>query len=153
MFLSFRGEDTRRSFTDHLYSALIRCNIKTFRDAEELPKGGEIKPELLQAIEESRVSIIVFSKTYADSKWCLEELVKIMNCKKERKQKVIPIFYHVDPSQVRNQSFAHHEENADEEEKEKIKRWKTAMREAGNLAGYDVKVDRYLTSFHLPLFV
>ena len=148
MFLSFRGKDTRRSFTDHLYSALIRCNIKTFRDDEGLRKGEEISPELLQAIEESRIAVVVFSKNYADSKWCLEELVKIINCKEEREQKVIPIFYHVDPSEVRNQreickeAFTRHEENAEEEKKEKIRTWKTAMREAGKLAGYDVKVDR-----------
>ena len=134
MFLSFRGEDTRTNFTDHLYSALIRNYINTFRDDEELPKGGQIAPELLQAIEESRIAVIVFTKTYAHSKWCLEELVKIINCKVESEQKVIPIFYHVDPLEVRNQkgiyeeAFAHHEENADEEKKEKIRRWKTAMR-------------------------
>ena len=145
MFLSFRGEDTRRGFTDHLYTALNRCNIKTFRDDENLRKGEEIAPDLLQAIQESRIAVIVFSKTYADSRWCLEELVKIIDCKEEREQKVIPIFYHVDPSQVRNQrglfeeAFSHHEKNADEEKKEKIGRWKTAMREAGNLAGYHVK--------------
>ena len=145
VFLSFRGEDTRKSFTDHLYSALIRNNIRTFRDDEELPRGEEIAPELLKAIEESRIAIIVFSKTYAHSKWCLEELVKIMKCKEERKQTVIPIFYHVDPSEVRKQTgicgevFTRHEENADEEGKEKIRKWRTAMREAGDLAGYDTK--------------
>ncbi|KAJ9707438.1 hypothetical protein PVL29_002455 [Vitis rotundifolia] len=123
VFLSFRSEDTRRSFTDHLYSALIRNNINTFRDDEEFPRGGEIAPELLKAIEESRIAIIVFSKTYAHSKWCLEELVKIMKSKEERKLTVIPIFYHVDPSKVRNQTgicgeaFTGHEENADEERK------------------------------------
>ena len=146
MFLSFRGEDTRKSFTDHLYSALIRNNIHTFRDDEELPRGEEIAPELLKAIEESRSAIIVFSKTYAYSKWCLEELVKIMKCKEEREQMVvIPIFYHVDPSEVRNQTeiygeaFTHHEKNADEERKEKIRKWKIALRQASNLAGYDAK--------------
>ena len=148
MFLNFRGKDTRGSFTDHLYWALNRCNIKTFRDDEGLRKGEEIAPELLQAIEESKIAVIVFSKNYADSEWCLDELVKIMSCKEEREQKVIPIFYHVDPSEVRNQreiykeAFTRHEENADEEKRGKIRRWKTAMREAGKLAGYDVKVNR-----------
>ncbi|XP_034675643.1 disease resistance protein RUN1-like isoform X2 [Vitis riparia] len=146
VFLSFRGEDTCISFTDHLYSALIRNNINTFRDDEELRRGEEIAQELLTAIEESRSAIIVFSKTYAHSKWCLEELVKIMKCKEEREQMVvIPIFYHVDPSEVRNQTgaygeaFTHHEENTDEERKEKIRKWKTALRQASNLAGYDAK--------------
>ena len=144
VFLSFRGEDTRRNFTDHLYKALIHSGIRTFRDDEELRRGEEIAPELLKAIEESRSAIVVFSETYARSKWCLEELVKIMKCKEEREQMVvIPIFYHVDPSEVRNQTeiygeaFTHHEKNAEEERKEKIRKWKTALRQASNLAGYD----------------
>ena len=84
MFLSFKGEDTCNTFTDHLYWALDSGNIKTFRDDEELPRGEEISPELLKFIEESRIAIIVFSKTYDDSKWCLDELVKIMECEKEK---------------------------------------------------------------------
>ena len=142
MFLSFRGEDTRRSFTDHLYWALDRGNIKTFRDDEELPRGEEISPQLLKAIEGSRIAIIVFSKTYADSKWCLDELVKIMEFEKEKGQKVFPIFYHVEPSEVRNQTgiygeaFKNHERNADEEKKKKIEKWKTALRKAGQLSGF-----------------
>ena len=148
MFLSCRGTGTRGRFTDHLYRDLIRSNINTFRDNEALRKGEEISPVLLQAIEESRIAVIVFSKNYANSQWRLEELVKIINCKEERGQKVIPIFYHVDPAEVRNQreiykeAFTRHEENADEEKRGKIRRWKTAMREAGKLAGYNVKVDR-----------
>ena len=42
VFLSFRGEDTRKNFTDHLYTALQNAGIHTFRDDDELPKGEEI---------------------------------------------------------------------------------------------------------------
>ena len=142
MFLSFRGEDTRNSFTDHLYWALDRGNIKTFRDDEELPRGEEISPQLLKAIEASRIAIIVFSKTYAHSRWCLDELVKIMECEKEKGQKVFPIFYHVQPSEVRNQTgiygeaFQNHERNEDGEKKKKIEEWKVALRKAGKLSGF-----------------
>ena len=63
VFLSFRGDDTRYNFTDHLYNALVRKDIRTFRD-DQLRRGENIAPELLNAIEKSRSSIIVFSKTY-----------------------------------------------------------------------------------------
>lgn len=136
VFLSFSGEATCRSFTDHLYSALIRNNIGTFRD-DGLPRGGEIKPELLKAIEESRIAVIVFSKAYVHSEFCLEELVKIMNCRKEI---VIPIFCYMNPSEVPNQTWIwHHERKADEGKMEKIRKWRTALREASNLAGYYVQ--------------
>jgi hypothetical protein len=36
VFLSFRGEDTRKNFTDHLYTALVQAGIHTFRDDDEI---------------------------------------------------------------------------------------------------------------------
>ena len=144
LFLSFRGEDTRNNFTSHLYKALDHANIETFID-DGLPRGEEIAPELLKAIERSRIALIVFSKTYAHSKWCLDELVKIMECKEENGQKVFPIFYHVEPSEVRNQTgiygeaFNNHESNADEEKKKKIEKWRTALWKAGNLSGFPLQ--------------
>uniref|UniRef100_A0A6N2M4J1 TIR domain-containing protein n=1 Tax=Salix viminalis TaxID=40686 RepID=A0A6N2M4J1_SALVM len=83
VFLSFRGEDTRKNFTDHLHSALIQAGIRTFKDDNNLPRGEEISPQLLRAIEGSRISVVVFSKNYASSTWCLDELVKIMECRQK----------------------------------------------------------------------
>ncbi|KAH9725559.1 hypothetical protein KPL70_007919 [Citrus sinensis] len=102
-FLSFRGEDIRKSFTGNLYTALKNKGIYAFRDDKELQKGGSISPELLKAIEESRVSIIVLSKNYASSTWCLDELAKIVECKNKEAQNS-PIFYGVEPTVVRKQT-------------------------------------------------
>lgn len=103
-FLSFRGEDTRRNFTGHLYHALVTNGINTFKDDEELETGGVIAEALIQAIEESKVFFVIFSKNCAYSKWCLNELVKIIECMKAKQRRVVPIFYDVDPSEVRRQS-------------------------------------------------
>ena len=70
VFLSFRGVDTRRSFTDHLYDALKRKGVLTFRDDEKLERGKSISQELLNAKEESRFAIIIFSRNYASLTWC-----------------------------------------------------------------------------------
>jgi hypothetical protein len=102
IFLSFRGEDTRKSFTSSLYKALCRKGFKTFMDDGGLHTGDQISPFLLNAIEASRLSIIVLSKHYAKSSWCLDELVKIMECMKLKNQLVWPIFYKVEPSNIRN---------------------------------------------------
>ncbi|XP_024042809.1 putative disease resistance protein At4g11170 [Citrus clementina] len=99
---SFRGEDICDNFLSHLVVALHRKNIETFVD-EELTRGDEISPAFLKAIEESKISVKIFSKNYASSKWCLDELVKILKCHKKNGQVVIPVFYNVDPSDVRNQ--------------------------------------------------
>ncbi|KAI7981050.1 TMV resistance protein N [Camellia lanceoleosa] len=144
VFLSFRGKDTRKNFTDHLYEALVQAGIHTFRDDDELPRGREISSELLKSIEGSRISIVVFSRNYASSRWCLDELVKIIDCKKTIGQLVLPIFYDVDPSHVRHQTgyfgeaFGRHEKPfADEMEKVEVRR--AALSEAANLSGWDLQ--------------
>ena len=140
VFLSFRGEDTRYNFTDHLFVNLDRMRINTFRD-NQLERGEEIKSELLKTIEESRISIVVFSKDYARSKWCLDELAKIMECREKMEQIVLPVFYHVDPSDVRKQTgsfreaFSIHERIVDEK---KVQRWKDSLTKASNLSGFHV---------------
>ncbi|XP_061991612.1 disease resistance protein RPV1-like [Rosa rugosa] len=142
VFLSFRGEDTRYNFTDHLYNALCREGIITFMD-DQLRRGEEISTELLQAIDQSRISIIVFSKNYASSKWCLEELVKILDCKKSNQQEVRPVFYKVDPSDIRNhrgsfgEALANHEcKFKDNPDKVQVQKWKSALSEAAKLSGW-----------------
>ncbi|KAI3826817.1 hypothetical protein L1987_00873 [Smallanthus sonchifolius] len=69
VFLSFRGEDTRYNFTDHLLKALQEATIETFFDDTEIQIGEFLKPELESAIKSSRASIIVLSKDYASSTW------------------------------------------------------------------------------------
>ncbi|KAI6696064.1 hypothetical protein NL676_023774, partial [Syzygium grande] len=93
--------DVRNYFVGHLYTALDQSGIYTYIDSEEMRKGEEITPELMKAIEDSRIAIIVFSEDYASSPWCLEELTKIMECKKQKDLIVLPVFYRVEPREVR----------------------------------------------------
>ncbi|XP_028101621.1 TMV resistance protein N-like [Camellia sinensis] len=140
VFLSFRGKDTRKNFTDHLYEALVQAGIHTFRDDDELPRGREISSELLKSIEGSRMSIVVFSRNYASSRWCLDELVKIIECKKTLGQLLVPIFYGVDPSDVRHQTGYFGEafgRYVNEMEKVEVRR--AALSEAANLSGWDLQ--------------
>ncbi|KAL9437463.1 hypothetical protein AB3S75_023347 [Citrus x aurantiifolia] len=138
VFVSFRGEDTRDNFTSHLYSALSRQNIQTFID-DQLNRGDEISESLVNAIEASAISVIIFSESYPSSRWCLDELVKILECKKEYAQIVIPVFYRVDPSDARNQtgpfgiSFLKLEERFKENSK-KLQTWRKALKEAASLS-------------------
>ena len=136
VFLSFRGEDTRNNFTAHLYDVLCRKGINTFIDNGKLERG-----QVVAAIENSMFSIIVLSQNYASSKWCLKELVKIVECRKSRDQSVVPIFYNVDPSDVRNhrgnfgEALANHEENL--ENRERVPIWREALTQVANLSGWD----------------
>ncbi|XP_057990284.1 disease resistance protein RUN1-like [Hevea brasiliensis] len=141
VFISFRGDDTRYGILSHLSDALKDKQIKTFTD-EELRKGEEISPELLKIIRESIVSIVLFSENYADSPWCLDELVEILKCKEESAQIVLPVFYKVDPTDVQKLSgnfgkafaIAMHGEKGSSQ---KVDNWKRALMEVSNLSGWD----------------
>ncbi|KAH0774906.1 hypothetical protein KY290_012043 [Solanum tuberosum] len=141
VFLSFRGEDTRRNIVSHLYNALELKGIRTFKDDERLETGKSISDELLKAIEEARFAVVIISKSYASSRWCLEELAHIIKCKKELEQIVIPVFYDVSPSDVRHQnppfadSFSQHEVKY-KDDMENVQRWRGAFVEAGKISGY-----------------
>ncbi|XP_031103819.1 TMV resistance protein N-like [Ipomoea triloba] len=148
VFLSFRGEDTRKNFTDHLYNALINAGIRTFRDDDEIGRGENIDAELRRGIRESRISIIVFSKDYASSRWCLDELLTILGRRKSEGHDVFPIFYSVGREDVEKQSgsfaeaFERHakREKMEVEEgrvewKGKVEKWREALREVAGLQG------------------
>ncbi|KAG6679401.1 hypothetical protein I3842_14G129700 [Carya illinoinensis] len=147
VFLSFYGKDTRKGFTDHLHADLKRKGILVFRDDEALKRGEYISQALLKAIQESQYAIVIFSAKYAFSKWCLMELAEIIEWEEKKKLKVIPIFYHVDPSDVRNQSgsfakaFTAYEKDPQMDRKD-TDMWKNALRKAGSIAGWHIH-DRY----------
>ncbi|KAJ7975398.1 Disease resistance protein [Quillaja saponaria] len=109
-----------------------------------LGKGKKISPALLKAIEESRISIVIFSENYACSSWCLDELVKILECMQAMGQLVRPVFFNVDPSDVRHQkrsigeAMARHEERF-KNEMDKVQKWKSALHNLANLSGWHVK--------------
>ncbi|XP_021809133.1 TMV resistance protein N-like [Prunus avium] len=149
VFLSFRGEDTRRGFTDYLYKQLDWRGIRTFRYDPDLERGTDINPELLTAIEQSRFAIIVLSTNYATSSWCLRELTHIVQSMKE-KERIFPIFYDVDPSDVRHQrgsfgtALVNHERNCGED-REEVLEWRNSLKKVANLAGWNSKDYRYDT--------
>ena len=135
MFLSFRGEDTRKNFTDHLYNALIKEGIRTFRDDDEIRRGENIELEIQRAIRESRLSIIVLSKDYASSRWCLDELVIIMERHSLVGHAVFPVFYGVDRCHVRDQSGRFGEAFAGQEKqfKDRVQEWREALRQVAHM--------------------
>ncbi|KAJ0797127.1 putative TIR domain-containing protein [Helianthus annuus] len=137
VFLSFRGEDTRNSFTDHLYHALVRAGLHTFRDDDELERSEEVKIGIVRAIETSDASIIVLSANYANSTWCLDELCLILEERRVRNHFVLPVFYHVDPSDVRKQSkdFMIEVKSSGRWSVHNVNRWKAALTEVADLAG------------------
>ncbi|XP_028765370.1 TMV resistance protein N-like [Neltuma alba] len=146
VFLSFRGEDTCHGFTSHLYRALRQSGIHAFMDDSGLERGEEVSASLMQAIERSQIALLIFSPDYASSRWCLDELVKIMECRRRLGRVAIPIFYEVDPSEVRSQrgrygeAIERHEERLGRENDGvmwwKVMEWRSVLKEAAKISGF-----------------
>jgi hypothetical protein len=143
VFISFRGEDTRVNFTRHLYDALNKRNIETFTDMKLEGGDDNVWSVIDKAITDSVVSLVVFSKNYANSKWCLDELLKILECRKLHGQVVIPIFYMIDPSHVRYQTTKSYKKAFAKYQRDiwygrpNVSKWKAALKDAANISGWD----------------
>ncbi|XP_056163352.1 myrosinase-binding protein 2-like [Syzygium oleosum] len=149
VFVSFRGGDIRKNFAAHLFRALKQAGIYYFEDNDKEETGILIEAKLLDAIRHSRVSLVVFTTNYADSRWCLNELVEILECNRRfryhRGHVLLPIFYDVEPRDVRKQSerfgdgfgrcLATHTDDL------LVQKWRDSLKEAGNLSGWHLNND------------
>ncbi|MCI37905.1 TIR-NBS-LRR resistance protein, partial [Trifolium medium] len=107
-----------------------------------IEKGNQVWAELVEAIKDSTLLLVVFSENYASSTWCLNELVEIMECHKYG-QVVVPVFYKIDPSHVRKHTgsyrtaLAKHKMQAGKNDDKMMQNWKNALSQAANLSGFD----------------
>ncbi|KAL5158292.1 putative WRKY transcription factor 19 [Glycine soja] len=139
VFVSLRGKDIRNGFLSHLTEAFKRNQVHAFVD-DKLERGEEIWPSLVTAIERSFILLIIFSQDYASSRWCLEELVTILECRDKYERIVIPVFYKMEPTNVQHQlgsytknAFAEHERGY----KSKVQRWRRALNKCAHLSGIE----------------
>nr|AHG29000.1 NBS-LRR protein [Cicer arietinum] len=140
VFVSFRGPDIREVFLGHLVKEFNQKKIVAFID-EKLKQGDEIGQSLFEAIETSLISVVIFSPNYASSEWCLDELVKIIECREKDGQIVLPVFYKVDPTNVRHQDGVYADAFDEHETKHgnasnNVLGWRYALKKSGNIAGF-----------------
>ncbi|CAN8277068.1 unnamed protein product [Cochlearia groenlandica] len=129
VFVNFRG-DLRTGFISFLEPALQHEYINVFIDELEL-RGRDLQ-NLFLRIEASKIALVIFSKDYANSEWCLDELAKIKECMDLGNLVVIPIFYKVQPSDLKNREscFGEYFTNLKSKysnEEERIRKWEEAL--------------------------
>ncbi|XP_048140796.1 disease resistance protein L6-like [Rhodamnia argentea] len=146
VFLSFRGPDTRVGFTDVLYHSLTDAGICVFRDDEELRVDERIDQSLLRAIDNSRIYIPIFSRTYALSQWCLRELAQIVanTFKSKGNKEILPIFFDVEPHDVKLKTPLDRDAILNLEHEKKLSNeqedvWREALMEVDAIKGWEVK--------------
>ncbi|XP_018723848.2 disease resistance protein RUN1-like isoform X2 [Eucalyptus grandis] len=145
VFLSFRGIDTRHEFTDFLYHEMVRVGILVFRDSESLHVGEEIS-KLLQAIENSKIYIPIFSENYALSDWCLRELAYMVECtsKSNGSKEILPIFLDVEPSDVKLKTNRYRPSLSKRQKTlcSEAESWEKALIEVSEIIGWNWKKDK-----------
>ncbi|KAF5469442.1 hypothetical protein F2P56_013517 [Juglans regia] len=87
----------------------------------------------------------------SESRWCLDELLKILDCKETMNQIVLPIFYDVDPSEVRHQKgiFGESFDKLGDKLKDntKMQKWKVALQRVADLSGFPLAKFRKESEF------
>ncbi|XP_059069735.1 toll/interleukin-1 receptor-like protein isoform X2 [Cryptomeria japonica] len=139
-FISHRGPDAKATVAFALYEALEEKGFWTFLDEQELQLGDSITSAIQDAIYSSKVQIAIFSPRYAESCWCLDELVDML----KTKALLIPIFYGVKPFELRYldkgcyaDAFAKHQLYEKRFGKDKIDQWKEALQSSADKSGYE----------------
>lgn len=141
VYVSFRGTDIRQGFADVLYEHMDKAGIRVFRDEDELAIGDRID-KIIQAISNSQICVPVFSKTFAQSTWCLDEVRKMVELNKD----VVPVFYDVTSDDVRLSTPAYRQFVAEHENaygKSKVEGWEDALKAIAKFKGLQVLNTRY----------
>uniref|UniRef100_A0A0C9QR81 ADP-ribosyl cyclase/cyclic ADP-ribose hydrolase n=1 Tax=Wollemia nobilis TaxID=56998 RepID=A0A0C9QR81_9CONI len=143
VFINHRGIDVKTSLASTIYNTLDLLRVRAFLDRDELEAGEESWDAIKKAISDALVHIAIFSPNYAQSPWCLDELVLMLQSGK----KIIPIFYHVEPSHLRwvaegkegaySPAFSKHEEKR-RYTTQQLEEWKNALKKASYLYGFEV---------------
>ncbi|AEE77899.1 disease resistence-like protein [Arabidopsis thaliana] len=138
VFPSFHGADVRRTFLSHIKESFRRKGIDTFID-NNIERSKSIGPELKEAIKGSKIAIVLLSRKYASSSWCLDELAEIMKCREMVGQIVMTIFYEVEPTDIKKQTGEFGKaftKTCRGKTKEHIERWRKALEDVATIAGY-----------------
>ncbi|GLJ33351.1 hypothetical protein SUGI_0670920 [Cryptomeria japonica] len=142
VFINHRGPDVKQTLATQLYNSLEQLGIRAFLDSEEKELGNSILSTIETAIRSAKVHIAIFSKRYAESAWCLAELVLMS----ESKAKIIPVFYEVKPSDLRRietgvyaEAFIKYEEKG--RYLEKLREWKETLHSVSFIAGEEFNGD------------
>jgi len=142
VLIHFDGEDIRRKFVSHLDFTLSAVGLTTFLHQENAVKGIKIQEPILDFC---RVAIVVFTKTYSESAWCLHQLQQIIQWHETYSRHVLPVYYEIQPSDVRLQKghfgkafkATAHQTFSGQQLEHGMCRWSRALTKVANLFGWD----------------
>lgn len=141
VFISHRGPEVKNTFAGYLYRDLCAHGLQPFLDREELRAGECIDPQIEGAIKSAYVHIVILSPGFADSRWCLDELLLML---KKTGDIIIPIFYNVKPSEPRwandgryAQALTKHEQTG-RYKRQTLGNWRNALKVVSYRVGFEL---------------
>lgn len=158
VFINHRGPDTKLNMAGHLYNRLHNLGLQVFLDKEEMEKGDFFTSQIAAAIRAASVHIAIFSPGYADSEWCLNELLLMLESMESGRSTIIPIFHRVNPADLRwtvgkdgvyakaltllegkktTDSLTHQEKPR--YDPDIIEKWRNALSEVSKIDGFDLE--------------
>lgn len=151
-FINHRGPDVKETVAAALHKYLKEKDCLAFLDDREFELGDPLIPTIANAIYTSRVQIAIFSPRYAESSWCLDELLLML----KTEARFIPVFCDVKPDDLRYlykgiyaQAFQKHEENGRYSE-ERLHQWKEALRTSSGMSGHIFSTANGYEGYFLP---
>lgn len=118
-------------------------------------EGGNLDCQIKAAISVASVQVAVFSPTYAESKWCLDELVHMV----DSRATILPVFYNVKPHVLRHtvkhgayaEALLNHQQKTTTDpqtgqeqpryQPETIKKWRNALAHVADISGFELNGD------------
>jgi len=142
VLINFHGEDIRKKFVSHLDSSLSIVGITTFLHHENAVKPMHIQQPILHLC---RVAIVIFTKTYSESAWCLHQLEQIIKWHQTYCRHVLPVYYEIQPSDVRLQKgdfgeafkATAQQTFSGQQLEHAVSRWSHALTKAASFFGWD----------------
>ncbi|KAH9533966.1 hypothetical protein CY35_18G081800 [Sphagnum magellanicum] len=136
VFLNHRGPAVKDTFVAHLNDALCAAGFHPFLDAKSLIKGQHAYKSINEALSGVGVHVAIFSKRYAESKYCLAELHDML----ESGKLILPVFYGVEVEHLcrpydgpfaaglrKHKRLGRHQD---------VERWETALAKVADLQGF-----------------
>ena len=145
IFINHRGPDTKLKFVTHLQEALTEKQFTPFVD-KSVEEGRHAFDEIKSAIQDTRVHLAIFSPGYAESEYCLDELVLMLECSKKNPSAVtlLPIFYDVEPQDLRRSDLAGNpfreafQKHKGRYSDARTSGWKDALHDAADVKGFEL---------------
>ncbi|CAL9241904.1 unnamed protein product [Arabidopsis halleri] len=108
VFISFHGDELRDNFIRYLVWGLRDERVNVFIDRAEANRrdirnlSTKIEESNIAFLDPPLIAVVIFSKRYTESEMCLNEHQKMHEHVEQSNLKVIPVFYDVSISDVKN---------------------------------------------------